>query len=865
MDARRWRQIEAAFEQATALPPEERAAWLLSEHADDEDLRREVEEMLAADAGDSSIGQSVQQAVEDTVEVDDEPVPERIGIYRVLGEIGRGGLATVLLAERDDEAYQLQVAIKLVRRGLDTADLLKRLRQERQILARLDHPHIARLLDGGSTDDGRPYVVMERIEGMPIDRYCRQHRLDLRDRLRLFVAVCEAVAYAHRNLIIHRDIKPANILVTADGTPKLLDFGIAKLLRPDQHAPRDAAHTVPGLRMLTPEYASPEQIQGRSLTTAADVYALGVLLYELLVGERPHQLDRIDAQTLEQVICNTQPEAPSQRVQRQKRKSSGEASADGAPDDPISTFAVPAARLRGDLDTIVLAALRKEPERRYPSVEQLTEDIERHLDNLPIRARRDSTTYRLGKFVRRHRAGVAIGLSLITILIAATLITARQAHIAEQQRQRAEAESARSERVSELLVKIFEVSDPSEARGNTITAREILDRAADQLDDLGDQPADLAAMAETMGRVYRGLGLLEPAGRLLDTSLEQRRALWGDEHPEVADSLALLGEVRYDQGRLAESMEMVSEALDMRRRLLGEQDAATLASLNDLAALKFHLGELGEAEELLRLNLETRRKLLGDEHADVANARDNLATVLQKLGRNQEAESLFREALELRIRLHGQDHPDVASTRGDLAALLHSAGRAEEAEPLYRQVLADQIRVLGEDHVRVALTSANLAALLRNRGKEQEAESLLIRAIEIQRLRRGPESLNVSYPMVTLADLYRSRGGQNDLAQAETLYREALDIRRQALSPEHPDLAAPLEGWARLELARALKSSDPESRGQAAQQALELAEQANTIRKAAFDADHPARQSMENLLKQCRRELEKASSRRSQG
>ncbi len=851
MDAQRWRQIEAAFEEAAALPAEQRGPWLHSQYADDADLRREVEEMLDADAGSSWIGASVQRAVE---EVEDEPVPERIGIYRILGEIGRGGLATVLLGERDDEAYQLQVAIKLVRRGLDTADLLKRLRQERQILARLDHPHIARLLDGGSTDDGRPYVVMERIEGIAIDRYCRQHRLDLRDRLRLFIAVCEAVAYAHRNLIIHRDIKPANILVTADGKPKLLDFGIAKLLQPDQHAPRDAAHTVPGLRLLTPEYASPEQVRGQTLTTAADVYSLGILLYELLVGERPHRLDRLDAQTLEQTICIEQPEPPSQKVQRRTPDPD-------APDLDAPDFAIPAARLRGDLDTIVLAALRKEPERRYPSVEQLTEDIERYLEDLPIRARRDSTGYRLGKFVRRHRAAVAIGLALITILITATLVTARQARIAEQQRLRAEAESARSERVSELLVKIFEVSDPSEARGNTITAREILDRAADRLaDQLGDQPADLAAMAETMGRVYRGLGLLEPAGRLFTTSLEHRRSLWGDDHPEVATSLALLGEVRYDQGRLAEALELVAAALDIRRTLLGEEHAATLASLNDLAALKFHLGELGAAEELLRINLETRQRLLGDGHADVANAQDNLATVLVKLGRSQEAEILFRQALDLRIRLHGQDHPDVLSTRGDLAALLHSSGRAEDAEPLYRQVLADQIRLLGDDHIRVALTSTNLAALLRDRGNNREAEPLLIRAIEIQRQQRGPKSLHASYPMMNLADLHRTRGDHESLAQAETLYREALDIRRQVLSPEHPDLAAPLEGLARLELARARAAPDPLERRQAARRALDLAQEASTLRSLAFEADHPTRRKMEALVKECSRELDAVNS-----
>ena len=841
MSPARFRQIEAVFEAALELPSDQRLPWLKQHHGEDPELCREVAEMLAADAGSSYIGDSVRQAVLDSSL--DEPVPEKIGAYRVLGEIGRGGLATVLLAERDDDAYRMQVAIKLVRRGLDTADLLRRLRQERQILARLDHPHIARLLDGGSTEDGRPYVVMELIEGLPIDRYCQQHQLDLRARLELFVAVGKAVAYSHRNLIIHRDIKPANILVTPQGEPKLLDFGIAKLLRPEEHDPRNAAHTSPGLRLLTPEYASPEQIEGRTLTTATDVYSLGILLYELLTGQRPFSSEpgtsRLGAQAR-----SAPPEKPSARSERQAHTA--------LPALP----AIAAARLRGDLDTIVLAALRLEPERRYASVEQLVDDVERYLNDLPIKERPDSTVYRARKFVRRHRAAVAAGLALVGILLTATIVTTRQAILAEQQRQRAEAQSQRTARVSELLVSIFKVSDPGEARGNTITAREILDRAAENLEaEIGDQPEELAVLAETMGRVYRGLGLLEPAGRLHQIALEHRRALWGDHNVDVARSLGLLGELRFDQGRLQESQELVSAAYTIRRQLLGEEHPDTLQSRNDLAALRFHLGDFQSAEVLFRLNLQTRRRQLGEEHLDVAAAWDNLANVLLKLGRSAEAEQHFETALELRLRLLGDGHPEVVATRGELAGLLHSVGRAKEAEPLYRQVLSDQIRLLGADHIHVALTSTNLAALLRDRGQLEEAETLLMRAIEIQRLRRGADSLYVSYPLMNLGDLCRLRGNEH-FARAEALYREALGIRQKTLRPDHPDQAAPFEGLARLELARLAAMPAGSGRLPVAQKALALAEAAGALRRPSYQPNHPELASLEALIRQCRQQLE---------
>ncbi|MEO1083912.1 MAG: serine/threonine-protein kinase [Acidobacteriota bacterium] len=845
MDPARWRRIEALFNEASSLDPEQRGPFLDLECGDDPGLRAEVEDMLAVDPGQSWIGTSVRRAVEE-VGVD-EPVPERIGPYRIVGEIGRGGLSTVFLGERDDDEYRMQVAIKLVRRGLDTADLLRRLRQERQILARLDHPQIARLLDGGSTDDGRPYVVMERIEGVSIDQYCRDYRLGLRDRLRLFVAVCEAVAYAHRNLVIHRDIKPANILVTPDGQPKLLDFGIAKLLNPDEHDPRDAAMTVPGLRLLTPEYASPEQVRGETLTTATDVYSLGVLLYELLVGERPHRLEGLEASALERVICDQEPEWPSLRARGL---------------EPSAEPSVAAGRLRGDLDTIVMAALRKEPERRYPSVEQLADDIDRYLRDWPIRARPESSGYRLAKFVRRHRAAVAVAAALVTVLSAATVITARQAHIARQQREHAEAQSARAEKVSEWMIDIFEVSDPSEARGHTITAREILDRAADRLaDELEDQPLDQASLAETMGRVYHGIGLYDSAQALLLTSLENRRALWGEVHEDVASSLDHLAEALYEQGQFQEALGHARRALEIRRQTLGEGHEHTLDSVHDVASLRFLLGDRGEAETLLRQNLEARRQLLGDSHESVAGALDNLANVSMAIGKVEEAEDYFRQALDIRLRKHGEDHPAVVGSRADLAALLHSTGNVEEAESLYRRVLADQMEVLGPDHSKVATTSANLAALLGDRGREDsgadaaavaEAEALLRRAIEIQRARRGPKSMHVSYPLIHLADLLRLRAEPGDWERAESLYREALAIRRDRLRADHPDLAAPLEGLSRLELSR-LKEVDSPS-PERADRALRLAEEAADARRGLAEA-HPARRTVEALVERCRREV----------
>ncbi|HET7452063.1 MAG TPA: serine/threonine-protein kinase, partial [Thermoanaerobaculia bacterium] len=380
MSEERWRRIEEIFHGAADLDGAGRDALLESACAGDPELRAEVESLLSADAGgQGNLEAAVAEAAEHLREDDDEALRsgDRIGPYAIVGLIGRGGMGAVYRAVRDGE-FRMDVALKLLKRGTDTDASLRRFRKERQILAALQHPNIARMLDGGATDDGLPYFAMEYVEGRPLLDYAAS--LSVRQRLELFRAVCAAVQYAHQHLIVHRDLKPGNILVTADGTPKLLDFGIAKLLDPDSTT-GEMTMTVAGARLLTPDYASPEQVRGEPITIASDIYSLGVVLYELLTGERPHQIDTYTPQAIERAICRDEPKKPS-TWNRQL--------------DP-------------DLDNIVLMALRKEPQRRYGSVEQLSEDIRRYLENRPIRARKDTVTYRAGKFVRRNRVGLLVG------------------------------------------------------------------------------------------------------------------------------------------------------------------------------------------------------------------------------------------------------------------------------------------------------------------------------------------------------------------------------------------------------------------------------------------------------------------------
>lgn len=766
MTPERLQRIEELFLYASDLPEAERTAFLDAECAGDGDLRREIEFLLREeDATEAPFATLIMDAAESLADGDREALAgRRVGAYRITKPIGQGGMAEVFLAVRDDDQYQQSVAVKLIRRGMVTSAMLTRFRHERQILASLNHPNIARLLDGGTTGDGLPYFVMEYIDGQPITSYCDERRLSVKQRLRLFRAVCGAVQHAHRNLIVHRDLKPSNILVTEDGAPKLLDFGIAKLLSPSMSATAlTLAQTAPSVRLMTPHYASPEQVRGEPVTTATDVYALGAVLYELLTGATPHRFRDGSFTEIERVICEQEIERPSAAVKQ--------------PEAPARLRR----ELKGDLDNIVLMALRKESERRYQSVEQLSEDIRRYLEGRPVQARTDALGYRAGKFIRRHKAGVAAAALFVVLLGGFTVMTSLQAARIARERDRANL-------VTEFLVGLFEVSNPSQARGNEITAREILDKGADRIDrELAGQPETQAAMMNTIGRVYSSLGLYDSARPLLERALEIRRATLGSRHADVADSLQSLAALEAADGKYPEAEVLYREALALRIDLFGTGHVKVGEIRNDLGELLRLEGRLDEAEQMHREALALRRELLGPEHIDVAYSLNNLATVLDDKGDYAAAESFHREALDIKRRTLGPEHPSVANTLNNLALVRANLGDLAGAEALHREALALRRKVLGPMHPDLAVTINNLASTLRDQKKLDEAEQLFREALDMKRKLLGPDHPSVAAGLQNLADVLEAREAYD---QADPLYVEALAISKKAFAPDHWRLAA---------------------------------------------------------------------------
>jgi serine/threonine-protein kinase len=781
MTPERWGQIEEIFQAAVERAPEERAAFLDEACAGDPNLRQEVESLLAQDDQKTLLATAISAAAESLSAGSQEMIGQRIGPYRVTGLIGQGGMGMVYRAVRDDDQYQKQVAIKLVKRGMTTDFVLSRFRYERQILANLDHPHIARLLDGGTTEDGLPYFVMECIEGQPITDYCEINQLSIKDRLKLFLPVCSAVQHAHRNLIVHRDLKPSNILVTTDGTPKLLDFGIAKLLHPETTADAvTAAQTMTAMRMMTPDYASPEQVRGEPVTTVTDVYSLGVVLYELLTNQRPHQFKTYTPSEIERVICEQEPEKPSTAVSNPKSK--------------IQNPKLKR-RLVGDLDNIVLMAMRKEPGRRYSSVGRLAEDIERYLDGRPVLARQAALGYRAGKFIRRHQVAVGFSAALLVLLVGFAIMMAIQAARIARERDRANQEAVTAEQVTDFLVDLFEVSDPSEARGNTITARELLDQGAEKIaGELKDQPEVQARLIDTMGQVYQKLGLYDRAEPLLEQALALRRRAFGEDHPDVAESLSHMAALRHAKGDLAAAEPLYREAIEQRRGLLGEHpDLAT--SLNNLAIFLKDKGDYNAAEPVFREALAMRRKLLGQEHSEVATTLDELAVLLKEKGDYAAAEPLYREALAMRRKLLGNEHPDTAISLNNLAVFLEDKGDYAGAEALYREALAMSRKMLGQQHPYVATNLSNLAGVLKKKGDLAGTEPLYREALALKRKMLGDEHPEVAVLMNNLASLLRLTGGY---AEAEQLLRQALAIKRKSLGKAHPSVATSVHNVAAL-------------------------------------------------------------------
>lgn len=767
----RWQQIKVVLEGVLDREDAERTAFLDASCEGDDELRREVESLVASEP---ELGDFIETPVFRIRPEEDLPLAagQRIGAYRVVRELGRGGMGSVYLAERADEEFEQRVALKLVRRGMDTEEIVRRFRSERQILAHLDHPNIAKLFDGGTTEDGRPYFIMEYIEGQPIDEYCDERKLPTRERLELFQKVCSAVHFAHQNLIVHRDLKPGNILVTAGGVPKLLDFGIAKLLDPDQAL---FALTRAEQRLMTPEYASPEQVRGDAITTASDVYSLGVLLYGLLTGRRPYRRATQDPRSLARAICESDPIRPSSAVGQVEEVRQPDGTVLGLMPESISRVRdgeerLLRRRLAGDLDNIVLMAMRKDPRRRYASVDQLSNDIERHLQGLPVVARKDTLGYRLRKFVGRHKVGVAVAATILLLIVGFSISVTVLWQRAVRERQRAQV-------VSGFLQDLFSIPNPSESRGESVTAREMLDRGVEKIDHgLETQPELRADLMDTMGQVYRSLGLYKQARKLLEGALSLNRQTLGNDDLLVAQSLHNLANLLHDMGKEAEAEPMIREALEIQRKRGATRNIDYASGLTNLGALLEASGDLDQAEALYKESLAIKRKLPQVDDEGIATSLNDLGKLYATRGDYATAELNYRESLKLRLNLAGgRPDPAVAKSLGNIASLLQDRGDLAGAEAFHRQALDMRRKLYPAISPQIALTLNNLGNVLQAEKKVADAERCYREALSIADAKLGPDHPIRAAYLRNLASVLVTEG---KAVEAEAKAREALLVFR---------------------------------------------------------------------------------------
>lgn len=824
--------IEAVFEDALEVAPDERSGWLAARCGGDRALQREVEALLAAHGRPDGI-LNLPAAVLAGALVGDSAHGRRIGPYRVIREIGRGGMGVVYLAERNDGQFRRRVAVKLLRASPDADELRRRFVAERQILASLSHPNIAQLLDGGVSDGQLPYLVIEYVDGLPITEYCDRQRLDIDDRLKLFQQVCAAVHHAHRNLVLHRDLKPGNILVTTTGEVKLLDFGIAKLLNPDAVAIEQPL-TRTAFRMMTPAYASPEQVRGDSLTTASDVYALGLVLYELVTGFPAHSFDGETPVAVMEAVCEREPERPSTRIARTARPTGSDEARARIAEISAARDTSPqrlARRLAGDIDAIVMMALRKEHGRRYGSADLLSSDIARHLEGLPVQAHRGSRWYRTGKFLRRHRA-LAVASGLVALSLVGGASTALwQAGIANRERDRAtqalaQTESAlqQSEEVSAFLAGLFEVSDPTEGRQDTLSAADLLKRGAARVERLSGAPLAQARMLDALGRVHMSLGDLAKADEFTTRALQIRQDQLGEDHLETAASASRLAEVRRQRGDYAQAESLVRAVLALRRTALGPNHPDVAESLRQLSALRVYRGDLTAAVSLMREAIDVRRAAgFADDSLTIRDLL-TLGMTMWRRGQVREGIEVMRQTVQVAGRVRPAPNRDNAEAQLRLAERLFDYPASHgEAEMLIKDALSQLRLVAGATHPVTAQASGLLAELLSRRGSHEEATRLAEQALGIQQQALGPRHPFVASAMKALA-MVHTRARRH--AEAERLMTDVLPIMAEAYGPSHSAYAGALQGLAdQLEQRGALDS------------ALALNRRAVEIRAAALGAE----------------------------
>ncbi|MFC1573163.1 tetratricopeptide repeat protein [Candidatus Eisenbacteria bacterium] len=802
----------------------EREAFLRRESGGDDSLVAEVLGLLTHDPG--SVGPIRAEASSNLV-------GSKIDRYSLLEILGSGGMGEVYLAEQK-EPIQRKVALKIIKLGMDTKEVIARFESERQALALLDHVNIAKVLDAGATEQGRPYFVMEHVQGIPITGFCDRHRLSTRERLGLFSQVCHAIHHAHQKGIIHRDIKPSNVLVSrqnGDSVPKVIDFGVAKAT--SQRLTERTVFTEQGQLIGTPEYMSPEQadLTGLHVDTTSDVYSLGVLLYELITGALPFEsgtLRAVEYDEIRRIIREELPPKPSSRL-----SALGKRATDIASRRKTSISALNR-QVRGELDWIAMRAIEKDRSRRYQSASELALDVERYLRDEPVVAGPPSTAYRLTKFVKRHKRAVGSLVVVIAALAMGLGFSTTMFFRAESAREQAESEARKSERINTFLQEMLGSVNPTE-QGRDVSVREVLDEAAAQIEtELADQPEIQAAVRNTIGATYTALGLYDAAERHLREALATRQRVLGNEHPDVATGLNNLATLLQLRGKHAEAEPLFRQTIAMRRRLFGEEHPEIASALNDYATLLQFQGKYAEAEPVFRQALALRRKLFGEEHMQVAQGLGNLGLILRLQGKYAEAEPYYRQAIAMQRSLHGGEHPDLAANLHNLATLLMINGRYADAESLSREAVAMVKSCFGEEHPHTATCLVTLAGLLESQRKHAEAESMYKETLAIRKKSLGEEHATIALNLNDLATLLSTQGRYEE---AESLYREALIMQEKILGEGHPDAARSLEGLANVLI----------DQGQA-EQAEALLRRCLMIRRETLPEGHMLTASAEYLL-----------------
>jgi eukaryotic-like serine/threonine-protein kinase len=818
MDSARWERIQTLFHETADLAEPEQRTFLKTACADDEGLMADVLALLEEDArGASLLDRDLAHVAHDVLdEVAPASLPfKEFGPYRIKEALGEGGMGVVYLAERVDLGSL--VAIKLLRDAWLSPARRERFTSEQRTLAQLNHPSIARLYDADTLDDGTPWFVMEYVEGVPLTEYCSQHACSIEERLQLFRAVCEAVQYAHQHAVIHRDLKPSNILVKADGTVRLLDFGIAKQLESfEPPAGRGQARndqTMTGLRLMTPAYAAPEQVRGDRVGIHTDVYSLGVILYELLAGELPFDLSKLTPGEAEALIVGQDPEKPSAVA---KRVASASKTA------------------WADLDVLCLTAMHKDTQRRYQSVEALIRDIDHYLKGEPLEARADTFRYRLGKFVRRNRRAVSAAALVFTIVVGLVIFfTVRLA----KARNAALDEAARTQRIQRFMMNLFQGGDESVGPGDSMRIVTLLDRGVHEAQSLNSDPKVQAELYQTLGTIYDQLGKFDQADSLLHSTLERRKVLFGAYSTEVAESLVALGQLRSDQAQYEEAEQLIRQGLDMSKRHLppthprvgramyalgevlvneGKYDqgiqvldeavriqsapggvTADLAeSLTELANAQFYAGHLDISNSLNLRVVAMDRQLYGERHPNVAEDLINLGAIQSEWGHYAETERYYRQALDIILGFYGKDHPETASVMTLLGRSLNNQGRFDDSADMLRESLGIQERVYGPVHPRVASILGELGKVAMQQGKLDEAEADFRRQADIYREVYKGKHYYIGSALANLGGVYMER---KQYTRAERSFRDALQIYAETLPPDHLNVAI-----ARLKLGRAL-------------------------------------------------------------